>query len=134
MIPLFIVVGSKRKQRLADVTGNRLRKADRLAKKYLGEAKNNMSDKASFYEALERALHNYLKAKLDIVTVDMSKDKITDLLADREVSGVATQQFTELLKSCEFARYTPASNVTIQQDYTKAVETISTIDKQIKSK
>lgn len=133
MLPLFILVGSKRKKRLADITGNRLRKADRLAKKYLGEAKKNMNDKTSFYDALERALHNYLKAKLDIVTVDMSKDKISNLLAEREVSGAVTQQFNELLKSCEFARYTPASNVTIQQDYDRAVETISTIDKQIKN-
>jgi hypothetical protein len=35
------------------------------------------------------------------------------------------------LKSCEYARYTPSSNVTIKQDYQKAIEVISSIDKQI---
>jgi hypothetical protein len=104
-----------------------------LAKKYLGEAKKNMNDKGAFYEALERALHNYLRAKLDIVTVDMSKDRITSLLTERQISGVTTMQFNDLLKSCEFARYTPASNVTVQQDYIKAVETISIIDKHIQN-
>mgnify|MGYP005818621443 CR=1 FL=1 len=133
LLPLFIVAGRKRKKRLADITGNRLRKADRLAKKYLGEAKKNMNDKGAFYEALERALHNYLRAKLDIVTVDMSKDRITSLLTERQISGVTTIQFNDLLKSCEFARYTPASNVTVQQDYIKAVETISIIDKHIQN-
>jgi len=131
LIPLFILVGSRRNKRLADVTGNRLRKANKLAKKYLGEAKKSMADKAAFYEALERALHNYLKAKLDIVTVEMSKENISSLLEQHEVSRVVTNQFNELLKSCEYARYTPATQVTIQQDYNKAVETISDIDKQI---
>lgn len=131
LIPLFILAGSRRKKRLADVTGNRLRKANKLAKKYLGEAKKSMSDKATFYEALERALHNYLKAKLDIVTVEMSKENISSLLEQHQVSNAVTGQFNELLKACEYARYTPATQVTIQQDYNKAVETISDIDKQI---
>jgi hypothetical protein len=131
LIPLFIIVGKKRKKRMADFEGNKLRKAERLAKKYLVEAKKNMKDKASFYEALERALHNYLKAKLNIETSDMSKDRIAVFLEERNVSGTTIDQFKSLLQSCEFARYTPASTVTIQQDYSKAVETITTIDKQI---
>ncbi|MBZ0326556.1 MAG: BatD family protein [Altibacter sp.] len=131
LIPLFIIAGKKRKKRMADFEGNKLRKAERLAKKYLVEAKKNMKDKATFYEALERALHNYLKAKLNIETSDMSKDRIAVYLAERNVSGVTIDQFKSLLQSCEFARYTPASTVTIQQDYNKAVETITTIDKQL---
>jgi hypothetical protein len=131
LIPVFIIVGKKRDKRLADYEGNRLRKADRMAKKYLSEAKKSMANKATFYEALERTLHNYLKAKLNIETSEMAKDHIAVLLEGREVSGANIEQFTNLLKSCEFARYTPASNVTIQQDYNKAVETIAAIDKQI---
>jgi hypothetical protein len=131
LIPLFIIVGKKRKRRMADFEGNKLRKAQRLAKKHLVEAKRNMKDKAAFYEALERALHNYLKAKLNIETSEMSKDRIAVLLEERNVSNEQIQQFKKLLQSCEFARYTPASTVTIQQDYNRAVETIAAIDKQI---
>jgi hypothetical protein len=61
----------------------------------------------------------------------MSKDRIAVFLAERNVSGVMIDQFKSLLQSCEFARYTPASTVTIQQDYNRAVETIAAIDKQI---
>ncbi|MCW9036368.1 BatD family protein [Altibacter sp.] len=131
LIPIFILIGKRRSARLQDVEGNRLRKADRLAKKYLAEAKKHMQDKAVFYEAMERALHNYLKAKLNIETAEMSKDRIAQLLEERNVSGTTISSFRELLKSCEFARYTPASSGTIQQDYNKAVETLSEIDKQI---
>jgi len=131
LIPLFILVGKRRKNRLNDVHGNRLRKANQLAKKYLGEAKKNLGNKVNFYEALERALHNYLKAKLNIETSEMSKDHISKLLVERSVDENEVLQFVQLLKSCELARYTPATNVTIQQDYEKAVGVISEIDKQI---
>lgn len=131
LIPLFIIAGKKRKQRLNDVVGNKLRKAEKLARKYLSEAKRNMQDKNLFYESLERALHNYLKAKIAIETAEMSKDRIATLLTDRQVSIAHVNQFTDLLKSCEYARYTPASNVTIEKDYSRSVEVISAIDKQI---
>ncbi len=130
-IPLFIIVGKQRENRRNDFEGNKLRTATRLAKKYLSEAKKNISNKATFYEALERALHNYLKAKLSIETTEIEKNRIANMLAERNVAGNVIDGFIGLLKSCEFARYTPASNVTIQQDYNKAVETIATIDKQI---
>ena len=48
----------------ADIFGNRMRAADRLAKKYLSHAKKALGKKEAFYVALEKALHNYLKAKL----------------------------------------------------------------------
>jgi len=130
IIPLFILIGRKRKQRLADVDGNRLRRANRLAKKYLGTAKKKMNDKKSFYEALERALHNYLKAKLNIETSEMDKAHISNLLSERSVTPEVIADFTALLQRCDFARYTPASNVTIKLDYETAVKTISNIDKQ----
>lgn len=132
LIPLFILAGKKRRDRLSDVEGMKLRKADRLAKKYLGEAKKNMNDRVVFYESLERALHNYLRAKLNIETSDFSKDKIATLLEGKSVETTVVNEFIDLLKSCEFARYTPTSQVTIQQDYSKASTVISTIDKQIR--
>jgi len=131
LIPIFILFVRKRNQRMNDLDGIRLRKANKMAKKYLSEAKNNMAQKGLFYESMERALHNYLKAKLDIETAEFSKERISELLLKRNVAGVVVNDFISLLKSCEFARYTPASNVTIQQDYQKAIEVISSIDKQI---
>jgi len=131
LIPLFIIGGKKRRQRLADVEGNRLRKADKLARKYLSEAKKNMGSQGVFYEALERALHNYLKAKLNIETSEFSKEGISGLLIEKSVHTDKVTDFVSLLKSCEFARYTPTSDVTIQSDYNKAVEVITAIDKQI---
>ncbi len=133
LIPIFILIGNSRRKRLSDVDGKRLRKATKLAKKYLSEAKKNIGKQEAFYEALERALHNYLRAKLDIVTSEFSKEKITTLLSEKSVENEVVSEFIGLLKSCEFARYTPTSNVTIKHDYEKAVSIISSIDKQFTS-
>ena len=130
-IPLAIFFGKKRQAIAGDVRGNRIKKADKLARKYLSEAKKNLGDQTKFYDSLERALHNYLKAKLHIQTSEMSKERIQDLLANRGVTETTVAEFNELLKNCEFARYTPASNVAMQQDYDKAVRVISEIDKQV---
>ena len=131
LIPIIILTGNTRRKRLNDVEGIRYRTATRLAKKYLSEARKNLGKQAFFYEALERALHNYLKAKLAIVTSEFSKEKITELLSDRNVENEVVLNFEALLKTCEFARYTPTSDVAIQQDYDKAVKVISNIDKQL---
>tara|TARA_R110000850_G_scaffold271031_2_gene404708 strand:- start:100468 stop:102231 length:1764 start_codon:yes stop_codon:yes gene_type:complete len=131
LIPLFIVAGRRKKALENDVEGQRLRKANRLAKKYLSEAKKNTGDQKLFYESLERALHNYLKAKLSIETSDFSKERIEELLQERGVTGETSEAFISILKSCEYARYTPTSEGEIQTDYNNAAEVISSIDKQI---
>ena len=131
-IPLAIAFRRKKAERDADVIGNRLRKADRLAKRYLGEAKKSLGQKEAFYVALEKALHNYLKAKLNIETSDLSKDKIKILLAERQVDPSTISEFDNILESCELARYTPITTVTMQQDYDKAAQTINLIDRQIR--
>ncbi len=130
-IPLFLFFGKRREERLSDVKGNRVRKADKLARKYLSEAKKNLGNQKEFYIAMERALHNYLKAKLHIQTSDMSKDRIQRLLKEREVEDAIAIEFIALLESCEFARYTPSSTSAMQQDYDKASRVIATIDKQV---
>ncbi|MCA0131105.1 BatD family protein [Winogradskyella alexanderae] len=131
-IPFAIFVRRKKEERDADVQGNKIRKADKLARRYLSEAKKNLNDKALFYVALEKALHNYLKAKLHIETSDFNKEKIESLLSKRNVESTIITDFLSILESCELARYTPIPHDTIKSDYDKAAKTISTLDKQIR--
>jgi hypothetical protein len=129
-IPLAIVIRNKKATRDADVYGNRIRKADRLAKKYLSHAKKSLGKKEAFYIALEKALHNYLKAKLHIETGDLSKEIINEMLGEKQVENEVILDFNKILESCELARYTPIDIVTMQEDYDRAAKTISLIDKQ----
>lgn len=129
-IPIAIIVRKKKAVRDADVYGNKIRKADKLARKYLSHAKKSLGKKEEFYIALEKALHNYLKAKLHIETSELSKENITELLIEKQVEGDVVKDFKSILESCELARYTPIDIVTMQEDYDKAAKTISLIDKQ----
>ncbi|MFT5242439.1 MAG: hypothetical protein ACJA1H_000499 [Glaciecola sp.] len=131
LIPLALVYRREKEKRNADVFGNKIRKADKLAKKYLGEAKKALGHKEAFYIALEKALHNYLKAKLQIETSDFSKEKIEEILIERRVNEPAVKEFISILEHCELARYTPITTVEMQQDYDKSASTISIIDKEI---
>jgi hypothetical protein len=130
-IPIILIVRRKKRAFDNDIQGSKTRLANRLAKKYLSEAKKKLGDKEAFYEVLERALHNYLRAKLSIETSEFSKEKISQLLGERNVKSETVTDFIGLLESCEFARYTPATDGTITKDYEKSVQTISQIDKQI---
>jgi len=131
-IPIAILIRQKQEARQGDVVGNRIRKGNKLARKYLKEAQKALGNKEQFYNALERALHNYLKAKLNIETSDFSKEKIQELLHSKSGEEQTISQFLELLKNCEMARYAPFSNVEMKQDYDKASNVISLIDRQIK--
>ena len=136
VLPLFLLVAfvllMQRNLRISgDLEGSRLRLANRLSKKYLGEAKKNLKNKALFYDALERALYNYLKARLKIKTDDFSKDKITKFLSDRKLAQEEIQSFIALLENCEVARYSPATDAKMQQDFDQVLSVISNIDKKL---
>jgi hypothetical protein len=129
----FLIVGKRRKDASDnDVAGNKIKRSNSLAKKYLGDAKKQIGNKEPFYIALEKAMHNFLKAKLHIETSEMSKEKISELLQSRNAQLDTISEFITLTENCEFARYAPSSETAIQQDFDKAVAIISALEKQIK--
>lgn len=131
-IPFFMILKKRKEAVDGDVQGNKIKLSNKLAKKYLSEAKQHIGNKEPFYIALEKAMHNFLKAKLHIETSEMSKEKITEILLTRKGNLETVTNFIALTENCEFARYAPASEAAIQQDYDKAVVIISELEKQIK--
>ena len=131
IIPMIVLFKKKKEAIDGDVYGNRIKMNNKLARKYLSEAKNQISNKEPFYIALEKAMHNFLKAKLHIETSEMSKDKIKELLSNRNANTKTIESFIDLTENCELARYAPSSSGSIQQDYDKAVAIISDLEKQI---
>lgn len=131
LIPVIILVKKKKEAIDADVFGNKVKRNTRLAKKFLAEAKKQIGNKVPFYMAMEKALHNFLKAKLHMETSEMSKENIQEILQERQASANDVAHFIQLMNDCEFARYTPSSDVAMQKDYDKAVEIISELSKQL---
>jgi hypothetical protein len=131
LIPLAIVFGKRREAIASDVAGRKIKRANKLARKFLFKARKALGEKDEFYIAMEKALHNYLKAKLKIETSEFSKEKITDILSEKRVDEDTINGFIALLKNCEMARYSPFSQVQMQEDYDKASEVINSLDKQL---
>lgn len=131
LIPIAVFSFKKREAIASDIVGNKIKLANKLAKKYLSTSKKELGNKEAFYVALEKGLHNYLKAKLKIETSEFSKEKITSILAEKGVNEDDSTGFIGLLKNCEMARYSPFSDVQMQNDYEKASEVISKLDKQL---
>ena len=131
LIPIGIVIARNNEKRNSDIIGRKQRKAEKLAKKYLSEAQKQLGKKEAFYEALERALHNYLKAKLVVEIVDISKENITKILQNRNVNKTTTEHFIDVLKASDFARYTPATNTEMKAEFERAKKVIVELDKQL---
>jgi hypothetical protein len=131
ILPLLVVFKNKKEAIDSDVFGNRIKMNNRLAKKYLSEAKKQINNKEPFYVALEKAMHNFLKAKLHIETSEMSKSNIQELLLSRNASPETVIDFINLTENCELARFAQSSSTAIHQDFDRAVEIISDLEKQI---
>ena len=102
--------------------------AEKLARKYLENAKIDISNKESFYSSLDQALFNFFKSKYMIRKEDFSKDKIKSILIKENISEKVINDVIELIESCEIARYTPATTDAMDKDYEKAVQILTNFE------
>ena len=131
IIPCVILITKSSIKKKLDFEGNKAKENKRLSKKFLSDARKNIGNKELFYIALERALHNYLKAKLKIETSELSKEKINILLLNKSIDSSNINSFLSLLETCELARYTPLVSTEMKRDYESASKIISQINKQV---
>ncbi len=115
----------------SNVENLRQREANKLSRKFLGEAKKKLGDKNNFYDSLELALYNYLKARLKIKNLDYTKEKIKEVLMGKKISEKETDIFMQVIKNCEIARFSPTTDVKMKSDFDKALTIMATIDKKL---
>lgn len=123
--------------RRADVVGTKNRKATKMALKRLQLAgtflKQNLY--TAFYEELHKALLGFISDKLNMPVSELSRDRIAESLKDGNVNSGLTETFIGILDACEFARYAPdAGHEAMEAHYQAAVEVISSIDSEMKSR
>ena len=121
----------------ADVVGTKHRKATKMALKRLQLANTFLKQdlKTAFYEELHKALLGFISDKLNMPATEFSRDRITDNLLSAGVTRECVDLYMDLLDTCEFARYAPESgNGAMEGYYNSAVEVISAIDSDMKTK
>jgi hypothetical protein len=107
--------------------------SSRMAKKYLAQAQKALKTPDSFYLALEKSFQHFLKARLSIETADMTNDTVEELLMAQGVSKGVSGRLIELLNRCAMARYSPQQISDMLEDYNRALEVLTDLDKQHKS-
>ena len=92
-----------------DVAYARGRRAVRIAKKRLGEARRVMAegDARAFYSEVERALRGFLADKLNVAEAGFMSEVAEAELRRRGVSEADTKEYFDCLGECDRARFAP---------------------------
>ena len=131
----FLVYLKRREKILGNVTLVRNRKAQKIARKRLADAKKFLDEKKKeeFYSEISRALWGYIADKLGIPPSDLSIDLVRSSLEDRKIDGEMITRFITTIEMCEFVRFAPATDsVQMDQVYKETVELISMIEEQLR--
>jgi hypothetical protein len=111
------------------------KKAQKYAIKRLKKAKEYLaaSKKESFYEEVLRAIWGYISDKLNIPVSELSRESAREQLLQSGVDEESISRVMNLLDTCEYAQYAPAtSDNTMQSDYSEAISIITQIQEKIR--
>lgn len=131
----FLIYLKRREKILGNVTLVRNRKAQKIARKRLTDAKIFLDEKKKeeFYSEISRALWGYIADKLGIPPSDLSIDLVRSSLENHIINVEVITRFINTIEMCEFARFAPATDsVQMDQVYKETVELISTIEEQLR--
>jgi len=136
LLLFFIVLFGRREhlKRNSDLTAVRNRKAGKIAGKRLREAalciKHEETDR--FHEEILKALWGYLSDKLNIPVSDLTRNNAVTALKDHGIEDEEIGLLTDLLDTCEYARYSPdASKKEVSVIYEDASRFIRSLENSI---
>lgn len=132
---LLFIINQKRIKDGSNITLMKTKKANKMAKKRLKKSAHflKVGEKEAFYEEVLRALWGYMSDKLSLPLSELSRDNARDVLNTSNVSEELINEIIEILDTCEFARYAPASGTgEMDKLYNQTIATISKLENQIK--
>ena len=132
---VFFFIYRKQVKENADIALVRTKKANKMAVRRLKNAGKLMKEnkKEEFYDEVLRALWGYLSDKLSIPQSDLTKDNVEIELAKYGVDESLTNEFMDILNTCEFARYAPSqASDAMDKLYELTVDAIGKMENTIK--
>jgi len=132
---VFFIIYRKQIKENANLALVRTKKANKTAVRRLKNAGKLMKDnkKEAFYDEVLRALWGYLSDKLSIPQAQLTKDNVETELKKYGVDDVLTNEFMDILNTCEFARYAPAqASDAMDKLYELTVDAIGKMENTIK--
>jgi hypothetical protein len=119
----------------SDVVSLKSRKATEIARKRLSIAHKHMSsgNKGAFYEEVSKAMWGFASDKLAIPPADLSRERLSSTLQQRNVNEESVKQFLLTIDECEMARFAGASGADASAIYQHALQSISDVEQSLKS-
>lgn len=90
---------------------SKYRKSLKIAQKRLKIAQKHLENnkKELFFEEIEKSLWTYFSNKFNVNSADLSKETINDFFTKNNISEEVSNNFTSIIKKCEFCRFAPSS-------------------------
>ena len=133
--PLFLLARTRR-DRQADVSGRRNRRARKAAEKRLRQAKAlaTKGDRKAFYDELVRAVLGYLGDKFGIAPGDLNREEIRRKLEEHHLPMAKIDELIALLDRAEMALYAPGEAGALDSDCEAAIDLLVGMDSSITKK
>lgn len=109
---VIIYVYAKQVKLSADVTGMKMAKANKVARRRLKEAKKFMDTQSyeKFYAEILHAIWGYIGDKLAMPASQLTRQNISDTLRENNTPDEIINRLIAVIDDCEMARYTPMDN------------------------
>jgi hypothetical protein len=136
---MFAALGYRKKvdKDLSDLAGFRMRRANKISVKRLSKAKKFMdaSKYDDYYKELSLAVWGYLTDKLKIQQAELSIEKVISVLNNQQVSEEILSSTKRCLDLCEFARFSPNSETSVEafKFYQEVKNTIILLENSLKN-
>ena len=115
-----------------EIKTNKKAKANRVAQKYLKDAKKELNgDKNKFYELVDEAINKYLLGKLMIDQSQLKKEIISKELKDQNVEESLIEKTIKVSNDCKMARFSPMV-LPPSEMYNQAENIINELESQLK--
>ncbi len=113
-----------------DLLEFRNKKANKVAKKYLQDARKSKENESKIYELTSKAIYGYLSDKLKLSISELNIVTIKNSLSNA-IDDEFAQEMLEILEFCEMVKYAPNPGVTPDQLLEKTEKLITQIENRL---
>lgn len=131
---VFLVFFKQKEKEMSDVVSLRSRKARKIAKQRLSNAKKLLDEKKKeeFYAEVSHALWGYLTDRLKIPPSDLNRETIATTLQQHSVSSDTISAIISTMEQCELARFAPQSDsFQMENVFKDTVQLVTQIEDQL---
>lgn len=127
---LMFLLKRKVKSDKSDLLEFKNKKANKVARKYLQDARKSRGDESRIYELTSKAIYGYLSDKLKLAISELNIVTIKSSLSTA-IDDEFAEEMVEILEFCEMVKYAPNPGVTPDQLLEKTEKLITQIENRL---